>query len=113
MFYEEFTYERFFTEITTEEAARNLVWRSRFNGRDFECRHCKGEEFYQHKSRPEVRTCKACLKQTRLRAGTIFDSSKTSMLFWVKAIFHVMQGKRGMSATELQHHLRAKSYGLV
>ena len=113
MFYEEFTSERFVTEVTTEETARDLVWRSRFNGRDFECRHCQGEAYYQHRSRPEVRTCKACLKQTRLRAGTIFDSSKTSLLIWVTAIFHVMQGKRGISAMELQRHLGVKSYGLV
>jgi len=49
----------------------------------------------------------------RVRAGTIFDSSKTSLLVWVKAIFHVMQGKRGISATELQRHLGLKSYGRV
>ena len=113
MFYEAFTSERFFTEVTTEEAARELIWRCRFNGKDFECPGCKSEDFYQHKSRPEIRECKGCHKQVRVRAGTIFDSSKTSLLVWCKAIFHVMQGKRGMSATELQRHLSLKSYGRV
>lgn len=32
---------------------------------------------------------------------------------WCKAIFYVMQGKRGISAAELQRHLRQKSYGRV
>lgn len=113
MFYEAFTAERFFTEITTEEAARELIWRSRFNGKDFECPSCKVEDFYQHKSRPEIRECKGCHKQIRVRAGTVFESSKTSLLVWCKAIFHIMQGKRGMSASELQRHLGLKSYGRV
>ena len=113
MFYEFFTSERFFTEITTESVARDLVWRSRFKGKDFACPHCGNEAFYQHKSRPEVRECRACHKQIRVRSGTIFESSKTSLLLWCKAIFLVMQGKRGISAAELQRHLGQKSYGRV
>lgn len=113
MFYEAFTPERFYAEIATEEAARNLIWRCRFGGKEFVCSGCQGELFYQHRSRPEIRTCKGCAKQTRVRAGTIFDSSKTSLLIWTKALFHVMEGKRGISAMELQRHLRLKSYGLV
>ena len=113
MFYEIFSSERFFTEVTTEEAARDLLWKCRFKGEEFECPHCHSGQFYQHKTRPEIRTCKSCARQIRVRAGTIFDSSKTSLLIWAKAIFFVMQGKRGISATELQRHLGLKSYGRV
>lgn len=113
MFYEEFSSERFFTEITSEDAARDLIWRSRCSGKDFICPHCINETFYQHRSRPEIRECRSCHKQVRVRAGTIFDSSKTSLLIWVKALFYVMQGKRGISAMELQRHLGLKSYGRV
>ncbi len=113
MQYESFTSERFFTEITTEADARDLIWRSRFDGVEFRCPDCGCEDFYDLITRPEVRTCRECRTQTRLRAGTIFDSSKTSLLVWVKALFYVMQGKRGISATELQRHLGLKSYGRV
>ncbi len=113
MFYEKYTSERFFSEITTEEDARALIWRSRFQGKEFECPHCRAETFYTHQSRPEVRTCKTCRRQIRVRAGTLFESSKTPLLIWVKALFYVMQGKRGMSALELQRHLGLKSYGRV
>jgi transposase-like protein len=113
MSYEPFPAERFFTEITTEAEARALLWRSRFQGKDFDCPQCHSEEFYALRTRPEVRTCKGCRRQLRLRAGTIFESSKTSLLLWVKALFYVMQGKRGMSAQELQRHLNLKSYGRV
>ncbi len=83
------------------------------NGKDFVCPHCQNEGFNAIKTRPEVRTCKACRKQTRLRSGTLFQSSKTPLLIWVKAIFHVMNSKRGISALELQRHLGLKSYGLT
>ena len=90
MFYETFTAERFFTEITTEDEARALFWRSRFQGKEFECPHCQAEAFYVLRSRPEVRTCKACRRQIRLRAGTLFEASKTPLLIWAKALFYVM-----------------------
>jgi hypothetical protein len=35
MVYESFTTERVFTEITTEAEARDLLWRSRFQGKVF------------------------------------------------------------------------------
>ena len=113
MAYESFSAERFFTEITTEAEARTLLWRSRFQDKEFHCPRCHAEQFYALATRPEVRTCKGCRRQLRLRAGTIFESSKTSLLLWVKALFYVMQGKRGISAQELQRHLGLKSYGRV
>ena len=113
MAYESFSAERFFTEITTEAAAQTLLWRSRFQGKEFHCPRCHAESCYALATRPEVRTCKGCRRQWRLRAGTIFESSMTSLLLWVKALFYVLQGTRGMSAHELQRHLGLKSYGRV
>ncbi len=46
MFYEQFTSERFFTEITTEDAARELIWRSRFNGKEFICPHIANQKTF-------------------------------------------------------------------
>lgn len=59
--YESFSAERFFAEITTEEAAaRTLLWRSRFQGKEFHCPRCHAEQWYALATRPEVRTCKGC-----------------------------------------------------
>lgn len=113
MIYEVFTSERFFTEVTTEEQARSIIWSAKYDGKDFVCPCCKSELYYQIRTRPEVRTCKACKVQTRLRSSTIFEYSKVPLLVWVKALFYITQGKRGMSATELKRHLRMKSYGTV
>lgn len=100
----------FFKQINTEEKARNLVWRSRFSGKEFICPECKHEEFYQLVTRPEIRKCKSCGHLARLRVGTIFEDSKTSMLKWVRAIYMMMQDKRGVSALELKRRLQFGSY---
>jgi len=103
----------FFKEIDSEEKARQWAWKARFGGREFECPQCRGNEYYQHKAPAEVRTCKNrnCLKQVRLRAGTVFQDSKIPMLTWIRAIYFVMQSKRGISALELKRLLGMSSYG--
>jgi len=111
--YESFSAARFFPEITTEAEARTLLWRSRFQGKEFHCPRGHAEQCYALVAHPEVRTCKGCRRQWRLRAGTIVESSKTSLLLWVNALFYDMQGKRGMSAQELQRHWGLQSYGRV
>lgn len=110
------TYQRlkgaaFFRRIRKEEDAREWIWRSRFGGRDFECLSCRSEAYDKIGTRPEVRQCKRCRRQVRLRAGTIFEASKLPLLTWLRAIYFVMQDKRGMSAMALQRLLGLKSYG--
>jgi hypothetical protein len=92
-------------EIDTEEKVRRWIWRCRFGGKDFICPRCEGESFWQHKAKAEIRQCDYCRKQVRLRAGTVFENSKLSLLTWIRAIGLMMQGKRGISALELQRHL--------
>ncbi len=111
MSYQKIKTVEFFKKIDTEDKAIRLLWRSRFSEKDFVCANCKCEEYYEIRTRPEVRTCKQCLKQVRLRAATIFENSKLPLLVWVRAIFLVMQGKRGISALELKRQLEMKSYG--
>ena len=113
MKYLRFKHIEFLRKINTEEKACNLVWQSRFEGKDFVCPHCKCEGFYQYRSKQkrEVRKCKGCDKHIRLRAGNIFESSKVSMLTWVRAILFAMESKRGISALELKRKLGCRSYG--
>jgi len=103
----------FFMQIQTEEQAREWIWKSRFGRDGFQCPHCKEKKYYRHISRPEIRTCRGCLRQIRVRAGTIFEHSKIPLLIWLRAIFFVMQGKRGMSALELKRLLDMRSYATV
>ena len=45
--------------------------------------------------------CNACRKQTSVKAGTIFASSKLPLRLWFKAIYLVTQSKKGISSIEL------------
>lgn len=111
MHYLKLTTPEFFDKICTEESARELLWRSKFDGKDFICPRCTHEEFYQHNSRPEIRQCRLCDRQVRLRAGTILEHTKLAILVCVRAIFLVTQDKRGVSALQLKRQLGMKSYG--
>lgn len=104
-------FNRILKELDSEEKARLWVWLAKFEGKAFVCPECKRESFYQHKKNPEIRECKGCRLYVRVRAHTIFQNSKLPMLTWLKAICFVTQGKRGVSAFELQAELEMKSYG--
>lgn len=113
MVYETFLTDRFFSEVTTEVAAVALLWKLKFDGSEFRCADCGSDEYYQMECRVDVRQCRKCRRQMRVRAGTIFENSKTPVLKWLRAVYFVMQGKRGVSALELMRHLGMNSYGTV
>jgi hypothetical protein len=98
-------------ELDSEEKALAWTWLAKFDGKDFECPKCSGEIYYQQKTNLEIRKCKLCGHRVRIRANTIFQHSKTPLLVWLRAICFMTQGKRGISALELQSALELKSYG--
>lgn len=109
MSYQHFSRAQFFKTFTTEKKVRDWLWLTRFPS-GFQCPHCPSQKFYQHISRPEIRTCQECLRQIRLRAGTLFEHSKLPLRIWFQAIQLLMQGKRGISALELKRVLKIGSY---
>ena len=111
MKYQRMKFHKILRELDSEEKARLWVWLAKFDGKQFVCSRCQREEFYQHKRSPEVRECKKCHFEVWLRANTIFQNSKTPMLIWLRALCFMMQGRRGVSALELQEELEMKSYG--
>lgn len=111
MEYKKMKFSRLLKELDSEEKARAWIWLAKFDGKNFICPECKGLGYYQQKKIPEIRKCKTCGFRVRLRANTIFQNSKTPLLIWLKIICFITQGKRGISALELQAALEMKSYG--
>ena len=111
MKYQVMKFSHILKELDSEETARIWAWLAKFDGKEFICPKCNQEDYYQHKKNPEIRECKGCHFYVRLRANTIFQSSKTPLLTWLKAICYTMHGKRGVSTLELQNELEMKSYG--
>jgi hypothetical protein len=110
MKYRRMSFCKILRELDSEEKARIWVWLAKFDGKEFLCPKCRNESYYQHRKNPEVRECKKCHFEVRLRANTIFQKSKTPLLMWLRAICFVTQGKRGVSALELQADLEMKHY---
>jgi transposase-like protein len=110
MTYDAMKTSEFFTKVKTEEEAQAVAWRAKFGGKEFECPRCKSAEFYGYRTR-EIRECRRCHRHVRLRKGTLWESSKLPMLTWVRAIFLMMQDKRGVSALQLKRQLGMPSYG--
>jgi ribosomal protein S27AE len=111
MQYAHMRFWKIMSELDSEEKARAWVWLAKFDGKEFVCPRCANETYYQHHKSPEIRECKKCHFEVRIRANTIFQKSKTPLLIWLKAICLVTQGKRGISALELKNDLEMKSYG--
>jgi hypothetical protein len=113
MKYQKMKCNKILSELNSEEKARAWIWLAKFDGKEFFCPTCSGEHFYQHKKNPEIRECKNCHLYVRLRVNTIFQYSKVPLLIWLKAICLMTQGKRGISALELQSELEVNSYGAI
>jgi len=111
MKYQKLKCNKILIELDSEEKARAWIWLAKFDGKEFFCPACSRENFYQHKKNPEIRECKDCRLYVRIRVKTIFQYSKVPLLIWLKAICLMTQGKRGISALELQAELEMKSYG--
>ncbi|CAN2536049.1 IS1595+family+transposase+ISMetp1 [Methylocapsa aurea] len=72
----------------------------------FECPDCGGKAHCIVKRRArKLFQCDACRKQTSVRAGTIFASSKLPLRVWFKAMYHLTQSKQGISGLELSRRL--------
>ena len=89
-------------QLESESDAVEALWSIKLGDAGFCCRSCKGTKYWKHSSRSEIRECSSCHRQHRVRAGTLFEHSKLSLLVWLRAIGYVMQDKRGVSALQLK-----------
>ena len=72
----------------------------------FECPDCKCREHcIVKRGARSLYQCNACRKQTSVKAGTIFESSKLPLRLWFKAMYLMTQSKKGISSIELGRRL--------
>ena len=72
----------------------------------FECPDCQGREHcIVKRGARALYQCNACRKQTSVKAGTIFESSKLPLRLWFKAMYLMTQSKKGISSIELGRRL--------
>ncbi len=71
------------------------------------CSHCgcSGEKIYQRLDLPKMFECKDCGNSFSVFAGTIFEKSSTDLKKWFYAIHLFLNGKKGISALQLQREI--------
>src|ERR671927_497905 len=94
--------ERFGTEAACRQALFAMRWRE-----GLACPGCGGRSFCQLKTR-RLFQCDRCKRQVRLTAGTVFQDTKLPLTTWFAAIYHLTQGKNGISSIELGRRLGVK-----
>jgi transposase-like protein len=91
--------ERFGTEAACRKALFEMRWREGLT-----CPGCGGRGFCQLRTR-KVFQCNRCKRQVSLTAGTVFQDTKLPLTAWFSAIYHLAQGKKGISSIELGRRL--------
>jgi transposase-like protein len=72
----------------------------------FECPECSGRDYcIVKRGARQLFQCNACRKQTSVKAGTIFASSKLPLRIWFRTIYLITQSKKGISSIELSRRL--------
>ena len=94
--------ERFGTEEACRKALFEMRWREGLT-----CPACGGRGFCELSTR-RLFQCNRCKRQVRLTAGTVFQDSKLPLTTWFAAIYHLTQGKGGISSIELGRRLGVK-----
>ena len=90
----------------TEEACRKALFDMRWD-EGLACPTCGHRGFCALKTR-KLFQCNRCKKQVRLTAGTVFQDTKLPLTVWFTAIYHLAQGKNGISSIELARRLGVK-----
>lgn len=91
--------ERFGTEEACRKALFDMRWREGLT-----CPACGHRGFCALKTRKLLQRNR-CKRQVRLTAGTVFQDTKLPLVAWFAAIYHLTQGKGGISSIELARRL--------
>ena len=101
------TLAEFDREFATEEACARYLFQLRWPD-GFVCPRCGGTKAWTTKR--GLFTCAGCQYQLSVKAGTIFEGSRSPLTMWFWAIWWVTSQKNGASAKGLQRILGLGSY---
>jgi len=93
--------------FATEEACREYLFRLRWPS-GFRCPACGHEKAWPRAD--GLFECRECGHKTSVKAGTIFEGSRKSLVLWFRAIWWLTSQKNGVSALGLKRILGLGSY---
>ena len=98
----------FYKKYPNEESCR-IAFKNMREKEGIKCSKCGNTTHYWKKKR-EVWECKKCWHRTRLRVGTVMESSKLPFQYWFTAMHLMTSTKKSISAKEMQRQLEHKRY---
>lgn len=69
------------------------------------CPHCGCKKVYHRHTKIKVFQCSECLRDFSIFTNTIFEKSSTDLRKWFTAIKCMLNGKKGISALQLQKEI--------
>lgn len=93
-----------------ETAAYDFMEARRWEGRP-RCASCEGTEVYRMTAKDGTREknyrwrCRSCERMFTVRTGSVMESSRLPMRFWVHAFWRACASKKGCAALQLQREL--------
>lgn len=102
------TRAEFEERFATEEACRDFLIESRWNGEPT-CVRCGCKKVWSERG-GRLFECSDCGHQTSVTAGTLFHGTRKPLRDWFRAIFEVCVHRGGVSSADLQRILGFGSY---
>lgn len=99
------TFFQFLKKFPTEISIINHYIKIRYKGDKVSCHHCGGVRLTHLKDRPKNFKCHSCNNMFSIFKGTIFEKSDTDLVKWFFAIHLFLNGKKGISALQLQREI--------
>lgn len=91
----------FYKQFDTEEACWQYLRRVRWGEDAFTCPRCGEDEHWGFITTRRLFECYDCHYQCSIKAGTILQDSKLSLLEWFRAAYEILATKQGISVPEL------------
>jgi len=90
----------------SEKECLEFLEKKRWNG-EVKCVYCGSDKTCRHNTNTQTPRlqCWNCKKSFSVLVGTIFESSKLSLIKWFTAIAIIIEAKKGISALQLSRHL--------
>lgn len=98
------TFFEFLNKFPTEKAVTDYFLKIRYKNH-VACNHCGSVKVYQRKDNIKLFDCGDCHNTFSPFKGTIFEKSSTDLRKWMYAIHLFLNGKKGISALQLQREI--------
>lgn len=95
---------QFLQKFPTEQACIKHFIEVRYKG-DHYCHHCASTKVYHLHTEPKLFRCGDCDNTFSIFKNTVFENSSTDLRKWMYAIHLFINGKKGISALQLQREI--------